>query len=76
MTTTYRVCRARSDASHDGNQDVLLDRERARVELESEDRPSGKCPGEETANGERYKLSDELANDDGRVAEEEKFATE
>lgn len=70
---TYRVGRAGADASHDGDEDVLLDGERARVELHAEDGPPWERPGCEAADGVRDELGDELADDDRGIAEEEEL---
>lgn len=56
----YRVSRSSSDTGHDGYENVLLDGEWSRVELDAEHRDVWQelCPG--TTDGEGNKLGHDL----------------
>ena len=70
---TYGVCRTRADASHDGDQDVFLDRERARVDRDTEDLDAGHDACPETENREGDELGHDTGDGDGGVSEEEEL---
>ena len=55
---THRISRARPDASHDRNKDMLLDRERTGVKLDTKYLDVGEELGPGAADGE----GDELGN--------------
>ena len=55
---TYRISRARPDAGHNRNEDMLLDRERTGVKLDTKYLDVGEELGPGAADGE----GDELGN--------------
>lgn len=55
------------------DEDMLLNREWARVELEAEDLDAGEDSGGEATDGERQKLSDETRDGDRGITEEEEL---
>jgi hypothetical protein len=70
---TDSVCGTSTDTSHDGDQNVLLDGERAGIESDAEDLNSGNDTGPETEDREGDQLSHYGANGDRRIAEEEEL---
>ena len=57
---THRISRARPDTSHDRNEDMLLDRERTGVKLDTKYLDVGEELGPGAADGEGDELSDNL----------------